>query len=199
MTWIWVIVTNLITNSINFLIVLSWRRAKLAAVRHWPRVEFLSGQSPAQRQGLIIAVSRNQIATAKEAIRWHRPSLRHCWLLCSAEAAENAAALRSEFDGERVVCHPPVVITDVNDPMQFYRAVQDIYARLPEGLKEEDVIADYTGMTAHASVGIALACSGKGRPIQYVPARIVLDELTPLPPIEIKIDWPAVAARKKAV
>jgi hypothetical protein len=96
--------------------------------------------------------------------------LERVWLICSTGSSQDLAnALRREYPN---VCRgEPIVINDVNDPEEYYREVVKIHARLPDGWKSSDVIADYTGMTKHGSVGMVLACMGADRPLQYTLAK----------------------------
>jgi len=122
-----------------------------------------------QYRGLILLVSNPE--ACETAICFHLPTLERCWLVCSRESLEKARELRRKFPN--VCVDEPIVVNDIYDPLQFYRCVNEIYlTRLPKELSEQDVIADYTGMTAHASVGTVLACINTARPLQYTPARV---------------------------
>jgi hypothetical protein len=160
--------------------------------RMQPQTVELIQAKPGFRRGLILLVSRPE--TCRRAIEYHLPILERCWLLCSAQTFATAEALRDEYQG-RVEMPTPLVINDVNDPVEYRDRVNEIYARLPAGWNEQDVIADYTGMTAHGSVGVALACLSPLRSLQYTPALYnqALQSIASLDPIEIVI-----AAEKSA-
>jgi hypothetical protein len=68
-----------------------------------------------------------------------------------------------------------------------FDAVVEIYRKLGEGWRPTDVIADFTGMTAPASVGMVLACLQTGGSIEYTPAEYNQDlrPVRPLPPYEV--------------
>jgi CRISPR-associated protein (Cas_Cas02710) len=118
--------------------------------------------------GLILLVSKSEACAT--AIRFHQPTLQRCWLICSPQTLEQAQILCQQFP--QVCVDQPIVINDIYDPLEVYARVNDIYRdRLPPGWRESDVIADYTGMTAHASVGTVLACVGTARSLQYTPAK----------------------------
>ncbi|MFQ3616766.1 MAG: CRISPR-associated protein [Cyanobacteriota bacterium] len=118
--------------------------------------------------GLILLVSNP--AACETAIHFHLPMLKRCWLICSRETLEKAQDLRRKFP--EICVDDPIVMNDVFDPLKFRDCVDGIYrTRLPKGWSEQEVIADYTGMTAHASVGTVLACINAARPLQYTPAR----------------------------
>jgi hypothetical protein len=120
-------------------------------------------------KGLILLVS--QPAACETAIRFHLPVLQRCWLVCSTKTLEDAQALCQQFPA--ICVDQPIVVNDIYNPLEFRARINAIYrARLPKGWHESEVIADYTGMTAHASVGTVLACVGTSRPLQYTPAQV---------------------------
>lgn len=150
-----------------------------------PQADFKQ-RKPEFKRGLILLVSKPE--TCRRAIEYHLPILERCWLLCSLQSLQVAESLRDEFIS-RVKMSDPVVINDVNNPLEFADRVNEIYAHLPDGWRDNDAIADYTGMTAHGSVGMALACLSPARPLQYTPGRYdaELDVVAPLDPIEITL------------
>jgi CRISPR-associated protein (Cas_Cas02710) len=124
-------------------------------------------------RGLILLVSKSEACAT--AIQFHlgkqEGDLERCWLVCSQQSLQMAQELRQQFP--KVCMDNPILINDVYNPLEFYDRIQEIYTtRLPPGWQESDVIADYTGMTAHASVGAVLACVGTVRPLQYTPAQV---------------------------
>lgn len=122
-----------------------------------------------QYRGLILLVSR--VEACETAIRFHLPRLQRCWLICSTQSLEIAEQLRQQFP--TVCVDHPIVINDVYQPLEVYDRVREIYRdRLPQSWQESEVIADYTGMTVHASVGLVLACVKTQRPLQYTPAKL---------------------------
>jgi hypothetical protein len=149
---------------------------------------------PAKRKGLILLVSRAE--TSRAAIAYHQPMLERCWLLCSTRSLPLAQAMCHEFD--KIEFSEPIVVNDVNDPLEFRARVSEVYEKLPAGWSDEDVIGDYTGMTAHGSVGMVLASLAPHRPLQYTPAHYdeQLKATEPLDPIEIVLDWEVGPDRK---
>ena len=131
------------------------------------RMPTLHKQKPQRHKGLILLVSRIDVCCT--AIEWHLPKLEYCWLICSERSLDDAQKLKKQFPK---ICSPAlIVIDDVNDPAEFQTKIDAIYQQqLPSGWQETDIIADYTGMTAHASVGMALACLNTQRTLQYTPA-----------------------------
>jgi hypothetical protein len=150
-----------------------------------PPAEFKQ-RPPEFKRGLILLVSKPE--TCRKAIEYHLPILERCWLLCSLQSLPVAEALRNEFRS-RAQMPDPVIINDINNPLEFADRVNEVYAHLPEGWRDYDVIADYTGMTAHGSVGMALACMAPARPLQYTPGRYdtELQAVAPLDPLEIAL------------
>jgi hypothetical protein len=155
-------------------------------------------RKPEKRRGLIFLVS--QLEPCRTAVAYHQPVLERCWLLCSTKTLAMAQSLRGEFARSGVRIDEPCVINDVNDPLEFRREVAEIYENLPEGWQPSDVIADYLGMTAHASVGMVLACLEKDRPLEYT-LPVYDDDRRPIgaeDPMEIVLDWEAAGAPTSA-
>ncbi|MBZ0168245.1 MAG: hypothetical protein K8F29_02225 [Kofleriaceae bacterium] len=144
-------------------------------------------RAPAKHKGLILLVSRSE--PCERAIAYHRPMLQRVWLLCSAQTLPIAQQLQSA--NSDLLIDDPIVINDLHNPIEVKGRIEDIYAELPSGWEEWGVIADYTGMTAHCSVGAALACLSPTRHLQYTPA--VFDEnrnpIGSAEPIEVRRDW----------
>lgn len=154
---------------------------------------------PVKRKGLIFLVS-NEVP-ARKAIEFHLAELEHLWLICSESTKGIAEGLAQSYAGSgkgKLTVHPLDVVEDahVNDPLEFRRRVNGIYDRLPPGIGPGDVISDYLGMTAHASVGMVLACLEADRPLEYtVPVfdanRKVIGAADPM---EILLDWQTIGA-----
>lgn len=142
---------------------------------------------PAKHKGLILLVSRSE--PCEKAIAHHQPILQKVWLLCSAQTLPIAQQIQNANSG--LLVNDPLVVNDLSNPIEVKGWIEDIYANLPSEWEESDLIADYTGMTAHCSVGVALACLSPTRHLQYTPA--VFDEnrnpIGSLDPIEVRLDW----------
>lgn len=164
----------------------------LALVRQRPAPVDLGKELPRSRRGLILLVSKPEVP--RKAMKHHIPMLECCWMICSRESHAVAEKLKEEFI-DQVKKIEIVFVNDVNDPLAFSEEVNRIYDHLPAGWREDDVIADYTGMTAHGSVGMALACIFPHRPLQYTPAiyNKELQALEPLNPFEIVLHKPGQA------
>jgi len=149
---------------------------------------------PLERKGLILLVSREDTCLA--AIKWHERKLEWCWLICSAQTERVADKLKGSLENDGVHAEKRIV-ADAFDPVVVKEMAEGIYDSLPYGLKETDVILDFTGMTTPASVGAVLACLNDERSIQYVPAEYDkrLDAVRPLDPVEIVLSWPAIRTK----
>ncbi len=145
-------------------------------------------RAPSPHKGLIVLVSN--AASLAKAIEHHRAALQYCWLVCSGRSAPVAQGSYEELEKQGKHAHL-VAVDDVYDPVEVRDKVNEIYRRLPEGCAESDVILDFTGMTAVASVGSVLACLNAARPIQYTPPEFDKD-MKPVgvkEPIEITLDY----------
>lgn len=130
-----------------------------------PKLVGLRKRCPRPHRGLVLMVS--QEVPCRKAVAYHKGTLRQCWLLCSTKTLPMAERLRAEFAAEGIDVPDPIVINDVNDPQEFRDEVVKIYAGLPDDWSAADVIADYLGMTSHASVGMVLAWWEVRFPLQY--------------------------------
>jgi len=116
------------------------------------------------------------------------------WQSCRNKTGER---LKEEFENESTDFEiVSITDKDVFDPLVLKAEIEGIYQNLPQFFTENDVILDFTGMSAIASIGAVLACFDKERPIQYVPAPYneKLEAIEPLDPIEVAIDWNIVKA-----
>jgi hypothetical protein len=111
-------------------------------------------------------------------------------LLCSAQSASIAESIKRDFVEQGVKAHL-IMINDVFDPLEYKQKVEHIYSDLPADCQETEVILDFTGMTACASVGSVLASLSEHRSIQYTPAQYdtSLKTVVPLDPVEVILRW----------
>jgi hypothetical protein len=131
-----------------------------------------SKDRPQLHKGLILLVSNEQPCQVAIDFHLQQNTLKQCWLICSVETLPVAQAIRS-LNQDKITIDDPIIINDVYDPAQFISVIDTIYtnaAKLPNIWRESDIIADFSGMTANGSVGMALACKVKNRPLQYTPA-----------------------------
>lgn len=154
----------------------------------------VAGSAPPRRKGLILLLSNP--ATSKKAVEYHLGALEKCWMLHSDHPSSmRTLAEMTEMLTENGIKPCPIRVEDAFSPEVVRDKVDRIYAEdLPEGWTEDDVIADYTGMTAPASVGMVLACLSPKRPLQYTPGRFDREgrPLEPLDPVEMQLTWNAV-------
>lgn len=125
-------------------------------------------RQPQKYGGLILLVSREK--PCQVAIKYHLPQLQYCWLLCSVQTRPIAETLAANFGTQYKIKFYIVTINDIYDPWEYYQEIRKIYRSLPNGISKEAVIADYTGMTAHGSVGVVLSSLAVKTPLQYTPA-----------------------------
>ncbi len=142
---------------------------------------------PAKKRGLVLLVSNTE--ACQTAIEFHLGTLERCWLICSSQSQEKANALIpwvAELSNRTVLVEMKT-ISDVFNPIETYEAVQSIYQLLPKGWTVAEIISDFTGMTAQASIGMAFACMAVGGELQYTPANTIDGKLTgeSLPPIAV--------------
>lgn len=180
-------VWRIIIGSVLVLLVVIWVFGRIVS-KMQPAPPLPGKKAPDKRRGLIVLVSNEP--TARKAIEWHLDKLELCWLVCSEQSHPVAEKLRDELlkkgrNAELIFIH------DVYDPVECRNEVNRIFELLPEGYSAADVILDFTGMTAVASVGSVLACLDEDRSIQYVPG--VFDKelkvIQPRDPVEIVLDW----------
>lgn len=161
--------------------------AKRLELQEKPRIE-LNKSSPKPHKGLILLVSR--LEPCRKAIEHHQKELKKCWLICSISSQQTAQDLQKEFSHLSGIKNSERrIINDVYDPLEFSDCVKTIYQKLPSGWTVEDVITDFTGMTALGSVGTALASVISQSHLQYTPAEYMEGQPTgkSLKPIEIII------------
>jgi hypothetical protein len=143
-------------------------------------------ERPAKHRGLIILVGpgrpgeRPEKQSACPAIEYHlsmEPSkgLAVCWLIAtggekgSQPVAEQLEAYCKNLKIDARVRRVPDPFSDPYSVQSAYELVDKIYTEeVPEaGLKETEVIADFTGGVRQTSAGMILAC-GERRPMQYM-------------------------------
>lgn len=127
-----------------------------------------------RKRGLICLVSNREVIDA--AIGYHARELEHLWLIASIRTAGLAEQLQAEYGAAEKTAGVQTHITVLtNDDIYSHEAteavVESIYAGLPEGLAQDDVIADFTGGTKSMTAGMIMACLDVDRPLEYVPQK----------------------------
>lgn len=139
--------------------------------------------TPKPRRGLVFLFGRPEVC--RQAVAAHGDVLERLWLVCTPQNKADAYAFAGELGGTLSVDFR--VVEDANDPLEFYKAVQSVFDARPAGWAIDDLIADYVGLTSHASVGMVLACLSIEAPVQYTPGEYDanLRAIRPLPPFEV--------------
>ena len=140
------------------------------------RVEEIGGPVPAHRGLIVLASQGTGISSAERAIRHHHAggSLEHCWLVTGGpESERSAAGLVEKLVGEGISMarlHPvSLKVPDADNPEAVYRAIDRIYRdAAAKGLRDDDVIGDYTGGTKSMTAGMILACASPRRHLQFM-------------------------------
>jgi hypothetical protein len=161
---------TIIIGAASIFLFSAWTISKLSN-KSTPATD-LAKAPPDRCPGLILLVSREE--PCRKAIEYHLPNLQYCWLICSSGTEHMAKQIKADFPN--VNMPKPWIINDVHDPIEFNDAIRKIYEKLPSGLTIEDVIADFTGMTANGSVGMALVSNFfPNVKFQYTPAELSSD------------------------
>jgi hypothetical protein len=137
----------------------------------------LNLQPPPPCQGLILLVSPLRAneplhaLSAYQAINYHRPPLRRCWLIATTGATgseSTAEALAQHFRHYRLDCTVHTIANGA-DAAETLTLVAALYAQIAQAatFAQADVIADITGGTKPMTAGMVLAC-GPTRPMQYM-------------------------------
>jgi hypothetical protein len=180
-------VVGIAIGSLLVLLAAMWFLNRLAHRLH-PAPPLPDKKPPKKRRGIIFLVSNEP--TIRKALEWHGETLTWCRLICSEQSMPLATKLKAELkeQGKDVEL---ALVNDVLDPVECRNAVDEIYAKLRPDLTESDVILDFTGMTAIASVGAVLACLDEQRAIQYTPGVFDKDlkAIQPRDPVEIVLHW----------
>lgn len=145
-------------------------------------------EGPKRREGLIVMVTL--APTARKAIEYHLPVLKHLWLITTPEMRKAANELRTHV--ERQGGHGHVLELDQEyDANRCYALVRSVYEHgaIEAGLAPSDVIADMTGGTKPMTAGMVLACIDMNAALEHVPTKFTGagQPSIPLDPIEVII------------
>jgi hypothetical protein len=139
-------------------------------------------EEPILCRGLILMVSTSPKAeeACLKAIVHHENKLDKLWLVASTSGlnqTEGSLPLAQKLQTAIIaklgipVDIIPLSETDIFDPLEVKHKIERIFDTLPINWQPSDVIGDYTGMPATASIGMAFGCLNKGARLQYVPAK----------------------------
>ena len=180
--WGWVFITILILLTVGF--VYSYNRRYQHWIRNLGPIAEIAHPEP--REGLVFIFSNEQ--TLSEALRYHAPTLRHCWLLVTPEYQSKAGAFIHEYTG---VTFSVLPVKSLYDTQACYNLVRDIYKSngAGTGIPAHEIISDITGGTKPLSMGMVLACLEGGYAIEHVPTKFdsTGNPIVPLPPIQLVV------------
>jgi hypothetical protein len=131
-----------------------------------------AGSGPNHRARVLRLLYQTNWGPLAAAVELHGPRLRHVWLLCTKEAAEDykliAGCIGFLTDGLAAV--EPIPVADNNSVTEARLKVHSIYETQvkPAGLRENQVIADMTGGTAAMTAGVILATLDEQRHVEYL-------------------------------
>ncbi|MDJ0675470.1 MAG: CRISPR-associated protein [Calothrix sp. MO_167.B42] len=145
--------TRIIIVSIIIFITCVWLVSK--SLKKSAKQFDLSRANPQQHKGLILLVSREE--PCRKAIEHHLPKLKYCWLIHSSQSAPIVKNLQKDYPQVSFANPEQLIVNDIFDPIKFIDLVTEIYKKLPNNCHKDEVIGDFTGMTAQGSVGMAIA------------------------------------------
>jgi hypothetical protein len=135
-------------------------------------------------KGLIVFASKGDNPSAANAIREHINNLKKCWIITGDTneiegSKKNALSLTEIFKEELKKKNDPNFFQIVEmpgefayDPAKVYEKIESIFADLPEGITEKDVISDYTGGTKSMTAGMILSCALPSRDLQVLKPKV---------------------------
>jgi hypothetical protein len=135
-----------------------------------PEKQFdLSRAKPKKHKGLILLVSKEE--PCRKAIEYHLKDLKYCCLIHSSQSLPIVEILRTDYPQITFVEPDRLIVNDIFDPIKFASLVREIYDALPADCSKQEIIGDFTGMTAQGSVGMAIASLlERQTKLQYTPA-----------------------------
>jgi hypothetical protein len=141
-------------------------KARLSALREY---RFLDKPGPNPRKGLIAFASLKQRAHLEKALAYHQKTLERVWLIATRESRETAEAIRRDYESAGLQ-FTIITLDEEWDLIKARQTVESIYSEKLGELKEEEVIADFTGGTKPMTAGMIFACLNPSRALEYVPA-----------------------------
>jgi hypothetical protein len=170
-----------------------------------PSVAVLPQARPSR--GLVVFASPGSgIETAKAAVRYHTAVLEHVWVVSSELSRRDAREMTADWvrDGRL----PPERIHELalsdhafDDPESVRdRLEAEVFADLPEGLEEPDVMIDLTGGKKTTSAGAFMAGLPPGRRLQMTSPKVTDARgrgLEPGEPFEISVHYKLTKVRPR--
>jgi hypothetical protein len=160
--------------------------------------------SPEKHKGLIVFASKGPNISAEEAIRYHLPTLKRCWIISGDDKKEEGSSYRAanELIAKMIKGDVPLDLfelkpmkeEDVHNPIKSFEHIESIFNELPEGFNEADIISDYTGGTKSMTAGMILSCALPSRDLQVLIPKAYKEDGTAVrgdvaKPIMINIDF----------
>lgn len=141
---------------------------------------------PEQRKGLIVMMTK--APTARKAVEYHLPVLKHLWLITTPEMRDAANELRKFAEDHGVEGHA-LELDQEYDANRCYYLVRGVYEQGAAAVEllPTDVIADMTGGTKPMTAGMVLACNDMHAALEHVPTKFTGagQPSLPLDPIEV--------------
>jgi hypothetical protein len=144
-----------------------------------PRRSVAEHEQPPKSLGIMVLVSPEDIKpdqansqqAAFAAIKYHRPTLRYCWLIATTgdQGSLSAAQWLKEYYQAKDVDVAIWQVHDASSVVETYTLIRSLLAIAEHdfALPSHQIAADLTGATKPMSIGMLLACQGRS-PIQYM-------------------------------
>lgn len=181
-------------------ILLGWASRLFPVYRQEP-VPVSRGPAAPTKGLVVLASPGDGIETARHAVRYStqpEPVLSWLWVLHSESSQDSAVSLKSDLLRTDTLPDDRIRLLKLSDQeLKLPEVVHDlieseVFQKLPDGLRPDDVTLDITGATKTATAGAFLAGLPPGRRMQIVPA-VTSDErlrgVKPGDPIQIRIDY----------
>jgi hypothetical protein len=126
---------------------------------------------PDKRTGLLLLIGPAKGA-APAAIEYHRPKLRHCWLIGTKDSLPTVQQLIKIYQEITFYWGKPDYLVDPDEIRNTYEVVSRVFdiEVSKAGLRNSDVIADITGGLKPMTAGMVLACVDHKCNMQYMKA-----------------------------
>lgn len=184
-----------------FLIIAFILRVYDPAFRRWlnTRTEIMplkiySSLTVRSARGLVLLVSRGAgVSAGLSAVRYHRETLQHLWLIHSSDAGSVDGAARIASTTNATAHWKPLGdVFSIEMTKALVEGIRHEAHRL--GVLDEDLICDFTGMTKPVSAGVVLACLLPEHRLQYMEPTGYLSDGRPDPgagsrPVEIDVAY----------
>jgi|GEM_PF-2335455 len=141
-------------------------------------VEKLVLNPPGHRGLIAVASVGGGISSAQQSIEYHlsKGTLEKCWIFTGGNESERRARemvsnLVRNGVNPNLFEYVKLTAEEADNPDVICERVEAIFESLPEGWREDEIAADYTGGTKSMTAGIVLACAKPGRHLQFMRPR----------------------------